>query len=54
MGVRPDGSILKYPMGPKLALSEREVGAIYEYLKTVPKIKNDIAEKNAELPLAEK
>ena len=54
MGVRPDGSILKYPMGPKLALSEREVGAIYEYLKTVPKIKNDISEKNAELPLAEK
>ncbi|GAB2576939.1 c-type cytochrome [Spirosoma areae] len=54
MGVRPDGSILKYPMAPKLSLSEREVGAIYEYLKTVPKIHNDIAKKNAEVQLAEK
>lgn len=53
-GVRPDGSILKYPMGPKLALSEREAGAIYEYLKTVPKIRNDIAKKKAELQIAEK
>ncbi len=54
MGVRPDGSVLRLPMSPKLALSEREVGAIYEYLKTVPKIKNDIAQKTAELQLAEK
>jgi mono/diheme cytochrome c family protein len=54
LGVRPDGSILRYPMSPKLALSEREVGAIYEYLKTVPKIKNDIARKTAELQLAQK
>lgn len=54
LGVRPDGSILKYPMEPKLSLSDREVGAIYEYLKTVPKIKNDIAKKAAELQLAEK
>ena len=53
-GVRPDGSILRYPMNPKMSLSEREVGAIYEYLKTVPKIKNDIAKKTAELELAEK
>lgn len=54
LGVRPDGSILKFPMNPKLALSEREVGAIYEYLKTVPKIKNDIAKRTAELQLAAK
>lgn len=53
-GVRPDGSILRYPMEPKLGLSDREVGAIYEYLKTVPKISNDIAKKSAELPLAKK
>ncbi|GAB3941496.1 hypothetical protein GCM10028805_04710 [Spirosoma harenae] len=53
-GVRPDGSILKYPMEPKMVLSDREVGAIYEYLKTVPKIHNNIAQKNAELQLAEK
>jgi cytochrome c2 len=42
MGVRPDGSLLRQPMSPKLSLSDSEVGAIYEYLKTVPKIKNDI------------
>ncbi|MPR36840.1 c-type cytochrome [Salmonirosea aquatica] len=54
MGVRPDGSILRYPMTPKLALSDQEVGAIYEYLKTVPKIKNDIKQKSTELEIAKK
>lgn len=54
LGVRPDGSVLRYPMSPKLALSEQEVGAIYEYLKTVPKIKNDIAKKAEEIRLAKK
>lgn len=49
MGVRPDGSILRLPMEPRPSLSDYEVGAIYEYLKTIPKIKNDIAKKNAEL-----
>ncbi|MGF7215760.1 mono/diheme cytochrome c family protein [Spirosoma lacussanchae] len=53
-GVRPDGSVIRYPMEPKPMLSDREVGAIYEYLKTVPKIQNDIARKNAELQLAKK
>ncbi|MEZ0608998.1 cytochrome c [Fibrella sp. WM1] len=53
-GVRPDGSILRYPMEPKMGLSEHEVGAIYEYLKTVPKIHNDIAQKNAAIQLAER
>ncbi|MDB5242592.1 MAG: cytochrome c [Spirosoma sp.] len=53
-GVRPDGSILQYPMSPKMMLSDREVGAIFEYLKTVPKIKNDIAKKRAEIQLAQK
>jgi len=53
-GVRPDGSVIRYPMEPKPMLSDREVGAIYEYLKTVPKIQNDIARKTAELQLAKK
>ncbi|GAB3335765.1 hypothetical protein GCM10027299_45080 [Larkinella ripae] len=52
-GVRPDGSILKQPMFPRPMLTDHEVGAIYEYLKTVPKIQNDIAQKNAQLQLAE-
>ncbi len=42
-GVRPDGSLLRYPMEPRPALTDREAGAIYEYLKTVPKLHNDIA-----------
>jgi mono/diheme cytochrome c family protein len=42
LGVRPDGSILKKPMTPKTVLSDAEVGAIYEYLKTVPKIHNEV------------
>jgi mono/diheme cytochrome c family protein len=53
-GVRPDGSILRSPMAPKPMLSDREVGAIFEYLKTVPKIRNDIAKKNQEIQLANK
>ncbi|MFC5408975.1 c-type cytochrome [Larkinella bovis] len=54
MGVRPDGSILRQPMFPRPMLTDYEVGAIYEYLKTVPKLENDIARKNEELMLAEK
>ncbi|GAB3919392.1 c-type cytochrome [Larkinella terrae] len=50
-GVRPDGTILRRPMSPRPMLSNRELGAIYEYLKTVPKIQNDIAKRNAELEL---
>lgn len=53
-GVRPDGSILKQPMFPRPMLSDREVGAIYDYLKTIPKIQNDIAVKSAGLQLAKK
>ncbi len=44
-GVRPDGSLLRYPMEPRPALTDREAGAIYEYLKTVPKLHNDVARK---------
>lgn len=53
-GVRPDGTILKYPMEPKLGLSDREVGAIFEYLKTVPKIQNDVTRKQAQSIIAKK
>ncbi|RYF74018.1 MAG: cytochrome c [Cytophagaceae bacterium] len=53
-GVRPDGSILKLPMEPKMVLSDREVGAIYDYLKTVPTIHNDITQKATALQLANK
>jgi hypothetical protein len=41
-------------MGPHPTLTDYEVGAIYEYLKTIPKIHNDVAKKNAEAQLAAK
>ncbi|WP_247237153.1 c-type cytochrome [Telluribacter sp. SYSU D00476] len=53
MGVRPDGSIIRQPMTPKLGLTDQEVGAIYEYLKTVPKVKNKIVQNSTEAQLAE-
>ncbi|GAA4398080.1 cytochrome c [Nibrella viscosa] len=49
LGVRPDGTILRYPMEPRPSMSDSELGAIYEYLKTVPKIHNDIAQKYAKV-----
>jgi mono/diheme cytochrome c family protein len=45
--VRPDGSLIRSPMFPH-QMTDYEVGAIYEYLKTVPKIKNDVAGKEKE------
>jgi mono/diheme cytochrome c family protein len=38
-----DGTILKYPMFPHNQLTDTECRAIYEYLKTVPKISHKIA-----------
>lgn len=40
-GVKPDGTIVKYPMSPYTLLTEEEAAAIWEYLKTVPVIKNE-------------
>lgn len=37
-----DGTILRYPMFPHNQLTDKEAVAIYEYLKTVPKISNKI------------
>jgi mono/diheme cytochrome c family protein len=42
VGVRPDGSLLRYPMEPRPGLTDREAGAIYAYLKTLPKLHNAI------------
>ncbi|QHV97512.1 c-type cytochrome [Spirosoma endbachense] len=53
-GVRPDGSVFRYPMVPRPSLSDREIAAIYDYLKTIPRLNNNIAQKQAEVQLAEK
>ncbi|WP_428665794.1 c-type cytochrome [Runella sp.] len=39
---KPDGTLLRYPMQPHLTLTDYEVKAIYAYLKTVPKIRNNV------------
>lgn len=45
-GRRPDGSQLRGPMAPYVALDSSEAGAIYDYLMTVPPLPNSlVAEK---------
>ena len=42
-GVRPDNTVVVYPMVPFPELSDDESRAIYAYLRTVPPIKNAVA-----------
>lgn len=42
LGVKHDGTALRAPMPPHPALTDREAGAIYAYLKTVPKLRNAV------------
>ena len=39
---KPDGSLLRYPMMPHVTLTDYEIAAIYGYLKTIPKIHNEV------------
>jgi mono/diheme cytochrome c family protein len=41
-GRRPDGKQLRFPMVPYVNLDSSEVGAIYDYLRTIPKIENSV------------
>lgn len=41
-GVRPDKTVLVYPMEPMPALTEEDAAALYAYLKTVPKIRKAV------------
>jgi cytochrome c1 len=41
-GQKPDGTMVRYPMVPHPALTDKEVRAIYAFLKTVPKVKNEV------------
>ena len=42
-GVRPDKSVLLYPMEMMPELTEEDAGALYAYLKTVPKLRHAVA-----------
>lgn len=52
-GIRPDGSVLRYPMVPHVTLTDYEVGSIYQYLKTIPKLNNKVTDP-ATKPLAQR
>ena len=39
-GIRPDHTVLRYPMSPMPELTDADTSAIYEYLRTVPRIHN--------------
>jgi cytochrome c2 len=41
-GKKRNGQLTRFPMFPHIQLTDKEVLAIYAYLKTVPKIKNKI------------
>ena len=41
-GIRPDHTVVMYPMSPLPELNETDAGAIYAYLRTVPKIHNPV------------
>ena len=41
-GVRPDNTVIVYPMVPYPELSDDEARAIHAYLRTVPPIKNAV------------
>jgi mono/diheme cytochrome c family protein len=47
-GVRPDRSVLVYPMVPYPELTDAEARAIYAYLRTVPQIDNAVARPAAQ------
>lgn len=40
LGIRPDGTQVRYPMLPFTLLTEKEISAIWAYLKTIPVISN--------------
>jgi mono/diheme cytochrome c family protein len=42
-GIRPDNTVLRYPMVPLPELTDGDSGAIYAYLRMVPKIHDQVA-----------
>jgi len=42
-GIRPDNTVLRYPMPPMPELTDEDTQALYAYLRTVPRIHNLVA-----------
>lgn len=47
MGIRPDGRVLRAPMGAKPEIEDADADAIYAYLRSIPMIRNDVPRPNA-------
>jgi mono/diheme cytochrome c family protein len=50
-GFRPDGRVLRYPMLPRPELDDDEAGAIYAYLRSVPKLHHAVVRPPAAAPV---
>lgn len=46
-GILPDNTVVRYPMTPAPELTEADTSAIYAYLRSVPKIHNQVPRKEA-------
>lgn len=46
-GKRPNGTLVRYPMGLFTGLSDNEVSALYAYLRTVPPLKHAVVNSSA-------
>lgn len=51
-GIRPDNTVLRYPMTPAPELTPADASAIYAYLRSVPKIHNQVPRKETTPVLA--
>lgn len=49
-GIRPDGSILVYPMEAHPELTEEDCAALYAYLQSVPKLRNKVEKPVRKVP----
>jgi mono/diheme cytochrome c family protein len=49
-GVRPDKTVIVYPMEPMPELTEEDASALYAYLRTVPKIRHAVARPQFRAP----
>lgn len=47
MGIRPDGRVLRAPMGAKPEIDDAEADAIYAYLRSIPIIRNEVPRPSA-------
>ena len=50
LGIRPNGTVLHYPMLPHPELDEEQAGAMYTYLRSLPKLVNAVPRSRPRIP----